>query len=197
MVEATPGHQLNLPPSPQEKPKPQGRPKITYRPCQDRSRSYITFVVGATAFTIASEKREKRWGYRLLSPKTMINPGDPYLREAKTKILSPDRRVIDASTKREKQDGSDYEGNPKENVPLWEVKKVLLDLMFKIGVPLMMSQSLTVLPLKAVSHFDGSLFPTGNSKMQALNLKDEGRDSGVKLIVWEPEVDWHFYTRYE
>ncbi|KAF3540956.1 hypothetical protein F2Q69_00018996 [Brassica cretica] len=68
-----------------------------------------------------------------------------------------------------------------------------------------------------LSHFDGSLFPTGNrlssvppcvsmddvvpysnktkclsldSKMQALNLKDEGRDSGVKLIVWEPKVDW-------
>jgi len=41
-------------------------------------------------------------------------------------------------------------------VPLLEVVKVLLDLMVKTGARLMMRLSLAVLPLKAVSHLDGS-----------------------------------------
>lgn len=35
--------------------------------------------------------------------------------KGKDQSMSPDRRVIDASPKHDKQEGSDYEGSPKEN----------------------------------------------------------------------------------
>lgn len=49
---------------------------------------------------------------RSRSPKEMERSVSP---KGKDQSMSPDRRVIDASRKLEKQEGSDYEGSPKEN----------------------------------------------------------------------------------
>ncbi|KAJ0241559.1 Serine/arginine-rich splicing factor RS2Z32 [Hirschfeldia incana] len=57
-------------------------------------------------------RRERSVEDRSLSPKAMERSVSPI---GKDQSLSPDRRVIDASPKLEKQDGSDYEGSPREN----------------------------------------------------------------------------------
>ena len=57
-------------------------------------------------------RRERSVEDRSLSPKAMERSASPI---GKDQSLSPDRRVVDASPKLEKQDGSDYEGSPREN----------------------------------------------------------------------------------
>ncbi|XP_009116042.1 serine/arginine-rich splicing factor RS2Z32 isoform X2 [Brassica rapa] len=57
-------------------------------------------------------RRERSVEDRSLSPKPMERSVSP---RGKDQSLSPDRRVVDASPKLEKQDGSDYEGSPREN----------------------------------------------------------------------------------
>ncbi|CAN8279143.1 unnamed protein product [Cochlearia groenlandica] len=57
-------------------------------------------------------KRERSVEDRSHSPKAMDPSESP---KAKGESPSPDRRAVDASPKLEMQDGSDYEGSPKEN----------------------------------------------------------------------------------
>ncbi|KAL0714322.1 hypothetical protein Bca4012_021301 [Brassica carinata] len=57
-------------------------------------------------------RRERSVEDRSLSPKAMERSASP---RGKDQSPSPDRRVVDASPVREKQDGSDYEGSPREN----------------------------------------------------------------------------------
>ncbi|VVB06021.1 unnamed protein product [Arabis nemorensis] len=57
-------------------------------------------------------RRERSVEDRSRSPKAMGRSVSP---KGKDQSMSPDRRVIDASPKHEKQEGSDYEGSPKEN----------------------------------------------------------------------------------
>ncbi|CAN6929892.1 unnamed protein product, partial [Brassica oleracea] len=57
-------------------------------------------------------RRERSVEDRSLSPKAMERSVSP---RGKGQSMSPEQRVVDASPKRGKQDGSDYEGSPKEN----------------------------------------------------------------------------------
>ncbi|KAL1195830.1 Serine/arginine-rich splicing factor RS2Z32 [Cardamine amara subsp. amara] len=57
-------------------------------------------------------RRERSVEDRSRSPKAMERSVSP---KGRDQSMSPDRRVVDASPKLEKQEGSDYEGSPKEN----------------------------------------------------------------------------------
>ncbi|CAH2064222.1 unnamed protein product [Thlaspi arvense] len=106
-VEATPGHQLN--------PAP-----LAAEEAQAAAVAVVTVEVVATVWikdkrtnrSRSPVKRGRSVEDRSRSPKAMERSVSP---RGKDRSLSPDRRVIDASPQREKQDGSDYEGSPKEN----------------------------------------------------------------------------------